>query len=170
MCVSLSVEPDLSPKHHANAFNKLLYTLFESEKTTHSTQHHHHNVFLVEAYTDDDGIHGRHLIHIIENFFQIQGRHISQNDLLKEENIRLLLDHLLHEGKDLLRLALEIFDDDGAEDADIFFPVQAIYKLLQILFITSNYGQLDHLQPPGVFILPVCRRQNSIHRKNHRLK
>ncbi|MCK7467974.1 MAG: hypothetical protein MZU91_07515 [Desulfosudis oleivorans] len=40
--------------------------------------------------------------------------------LIQEENIRLLLDHLLHEGKGLFHLALEIFDDDGTEKADIF--------------------------------------------------
>jgi len=34
-CCYLSFEPDLSPIDHTNAFNKLLYTLCESEKTTH---------------------------------------------------------------------------------------------------------------------------------------
>jgi hypothetical protein len=61
-----------------------------------------------------------------------------------------LLDYLLHEGNDLLNLTPEIFDDKGAEKTDAFLPVQATRKLLQILFITSDYSQLDHLyfQPP----------------------
>jgi hypothetical protein len=127
----------------------LLVTQRGSEKPPHTPLHHRHNVFLVEAYAENDGLHGRYFIPTIEDSFQIQGRHISQNDLFQEENIRPLLDHLLHEVKDLFRLALEIFDDDGAEEVDVLLPAQAIYKLLQILFIMSDYGQLDHLLPPG---------------------
>jgi len=144
-----SASSQISPGHHANAFNKLLITQCESKKTPYTPLHHRHNVFLVEAYAEDNGLHGRHFILIIEDSFQIQSRHISQNGLFQEENIRPQLDHLLHKGKDLFRLALEIFDDDGAEEVDVLLPVQAIYKLLQILFIMSDYGQLDHLLPPG---------------------
>jgi hypothetical protein len=77
---------------------------------------------------------------------------------------------MLHEGKDLFRLALEIFDDDGAEDVDVLFPVQAIYKMLQILFIMSDYGQLDHLLPPGIIHIAGVPSAKLNQQKSYRLK
>jgi len=59
-----------------------------------------------------------------------------------------MLDHLLYEGNYLFLIALVIFDDDSTEETYIFLPVKAIRKLLQKLFITSDYGQLDHILPP----------------------
>ncbi len=128
-CGHLSVEPDLSPGHHANAFNKLFVTQLGSEKPLHPPSIIAITFSSLKRMPEDDGFHGRHFIHTIEDSFQIQGRHISQNGLFQEENIRPLLDHLLHEGNDLFRLALEIFDDDGAEEDYIFLHLFEMSKI-----------------------------------------
>ncbi len=98
-----------------------------------------------------DGLYVRQFMPIAEYSFQIQSRHISQNDLIQEENVRLLLDHLLHEGNGLSHLALEIFDDESTDKADIFLCVQGIRKSPQKLFIMSDCSQLAllHLRPPS---------------------
>jgi hypothetical protein len=148
-CGQLSVKPDLSLVNHVNAFNKLFVTQFGSEKPPRTFLHHRYNVFLIEALTDDDNFCGSQSIPIVKDFLQIHGRRIPHYGLIQEENVRPLRNHLLHEGDNPFHIIFDIFDDDGAEEIDVLFFAQAICKLLQIIFITSYYGQFDHLLPPN---------------------